>query len=98
MNYIGEVPPIEFFDGLNSDSYNSYKNSYKNTWDLKSETLDYNLLDCKLLHKIMYSFGVMIFKNYKINIDDVVSTPSLAFKIYTLIPQGEGELYLCLKI
>ena len=30
----------------------------------------------------MNKFGWMIYEKFRINIDDVVSTPSLAFKIY----------------
>ena len=86
LNYIGNVPPFEFFYNITLEEYNNYKSRFtKNNWSLKNEAIKYCELDCKSLYEVLKNFAKFIFKDFKINITTTPTLPSAAFKIFRTV-------------
>jgi hypothetical protein len=49
LDYVGDIPALEYWN--NEDDMNYYKKQYK-TFDLKNYTIEYCLLDCKLVYEL----------------------------------------------
>ncbi len=81
--YIGAVPILELWTGLELPDFVKLLNKYTNIdWNFKDEAIKYCKLDCSTLHKILVQFNQLIFSEFKINIDKVLTLPGLAMKIY----------------
>lgn len=81
LNYIGEVPSKELFNGISDLEYQTYKKSFK-LWSLKEETIKYCESDVILLHKIIRKFSSIIYNRFELDILKYPTLPSLHFQIY----------------
>ena len=53
-NYIGEVAPFEYFDGLTLDQYKDYVSKYAGgKWNLREETIKYCVKDCIAVYQVL---------------------------------------------
>ncbi len=87
-NYIGDVPDIKYFEGIDKETYNKYleftknKNKSLNNWNLKDETIYYCEQDCRTLYFVIKEFSKEIFKLFNISISKTPTISSLAFRIF----------------
>jgi hypothetical protein len=86
LEYIGPVPSISFFNNPNNidtiSQYNELVTRENNLYDLRKETIKYNINDCIVLYKIMEKFKTIIYDNFDINIERSKTIPGLAITIY----------------
>lgn len=83
LNYNGEIPDINYFDGITRDEYEEYKKSIiNNVWNLREETIKYCLQDCKILYEVIEIFSKQIYSFTNINMTQYPTLSSLAFGIY----------------
>jgi len=83
INYKGLVPDIKLFSNINKEEFEKYKKQYgANIWVFKEESIAYCTLDCISLHKIISKFNQLIFRNFKLNITNYPTLPSLAFNLF----------------
>lgn len=83
LNYIGLVPSLDFFTDISKSDYLSYSQTFINkNWVLKKEAIKYCELDCVSLYQVLGLFGKFIYDRFQLNITDVFTLPSLAFKIF----------------
>lgn len=83
INYIGKVPNLKFFQDLSEKEYNSYKQNFVNKdWSLKTEVIKYCEQDCVFLYKVINTFANQIYVSFQLNVSNVATFPSLAFKIF----------------
>jgi len=86
LEYNGSVPSIDFFNNpKNLDTINQYNELVaigNNCYDLRKETIKYNINDCIVLYKIMQKFKTIIYDNFDINIERSKTIPGLAIIIY----------------
>jgi len=99
LNYIGEVPNINYFDGVNQYDFYDYENKFNSNWSIKDETIKYCEIDCISLYQIILKFNELIFEHFKVNIHKYPTLSSLAIGIYrsafmenNLIPQLSGQI------
>lgn len=82
LNYIGTVPFQIFFENITKEEFNSYFENYKNNnWNLKLEAIKYCAQGCIALFRVLETFGKYLFDLFQINISNISTIPSLAFKI-----------------
>ena len=87
-DYVGNVPDIKYFEGMDDKTYNNYleftknKNKSLNIWNLKEETIYYCNQDCKTLYNVIKEFSKLIFKQFNISISKTPTISSLAFRIF----------------
>ena len=103
LNYIGEVPSYNYFEGqLSIAEYNEYIQKFNNNWDLKSINLEYCSKDCISLYQIIKEFKTLIDDKFKVDIQTCPTLTSVAFKIFkanyydpenTPIPSLTREIY-----
>ena len=67
INYIGNVPDINYFKDISIDEYNNYILERNNIWDLKTELLNYNMIDCIALYEILIKFNELIYEKFSLN-------------------------------
>lgn len=88
LDYIGEIPERKYFNNVNEQLYNEYKqsfilnNSNENVWNLKKETIKYCESDVITLHKIIRVFQKRIFHYFSLDILKYPTLPSVAFAIF----------------
>jgi hypothetical protein len=86
LEYKGVVPSIEFFKNpkdINTQSkYKEFVERVNNYYDLKNETIKYNINDCIILYIIMEKFKKIIYDNFNINIERSKTAPGLSMVIY----------------
>jgi hypothetical protein len=78
LNYIGSVPDKTFFES--AADYKKFKNV--NIFNFKQYSIEYCLNDVRITSAFMTLFKNII-AEFKINIADVLSAPSLSLKIFT---------------
>lgn len=90
LNYIGEVPTIDFFNGISTTEYNEYKSRFNNNWNLESEAIKYCELDCKALFEVISNFAIKINQKFNVDVSSTPTLPSVAMKTYrtSFIPDG----------
>jgi hypothetical protein len=74
LDYVGDVPSINFFSNITEEIYNDYKSNYNHNWSLKEETIKYCEQDCKTLWKIIDKFNELIFDKYSLNVHRCFAT------------------------
>ena len=73
-NYVGNVPDIKYFEGMDDKTYQMYleftknKNKSLTNWNLEKETIYYCEQDCRTLYFVLQKFGEEIFKQFNISI------------------------------
>jgi len=82
VSYKSFVPNIKYFKDININDYNNYILERSNIWDLKTELLNYNMIDCIALYEILIKFNELIFERFSLNAFNYPTLPSLAFAIY----------------
>jgi len=92
--YTGILPSIEYYTGLDLNTYNKilYKNNNA-TWCFRTEAIKYCQLDCKCLYELLIRFNKYIFNHFSINIHKVLTLPALAMKIYKTHFMPENSIY-----
>ena len=80
LEYIGEIPERKYFNNVNEQLYNEYKqsfilnNSNENVWNLKKETIKYCESDVTTLKNIITIFQKIIFYHFSL---DILKNPTL---------------------
>jgi DNA polymerase type B, organellar and viral len=79
LNYVGNIPSIDFWKGI---SINEYEKLYKSDWNLKDECLAYLKKDLESLLKVIDTFNKYILRNYDIQMTDCTTISRLALNIF----------------
>src|SRR6185312_5135194 len=87
LNYKGGVPCYEYFnkEKVSFKEYIEYKERIERThgiWDLWEQTSDYLQKDLTILYQVMVQARETVYKNYSIDICNVLSVSSLSFKVF----------------
>lgn len=94
LDYEGPVPDLKYFVNTNlpeNDYYNlindylSYRNEFLikgKKWNLRTESIKYCELDCKILYEVIRKFSKQIFYHYNVDIIKSCTISSLALRIY----------------
>jgi hypothetical protein len=85
LNYIGEVPELEYYPEGSFDSieaYNHYTSLFEDNWSLREEAIKYCINDCYLLLGVILKFQGLIFKYWKVDISKSPTLSSLSFKMF----------------
>nr|YP_010455106.1 DNA polymerase [Porodaedalea mongolica]UUA03948.1 DNA polymerase [Porodaedalea mongolica]WCF76708.1 DNA polymerase [Porodaedalea mongolica] len=104
LNYEGPVPSYEYFNSskVTLDDYNKYCERFKDSnWNLREEAIRYCEQDCKALFEVILNFGNKVFNDFKINIYQTPTLPSLAMRHFRTnhltrdmkIPMLTGDVY-----
>ncbi len=104
LNYVGNVPAFNLFDGITLEEYNNYF-AKKAIWVLEFETKYYCELDCKVLYLVITKFAKIIFNKFQIDIHKYPTLPSNTMAIFRTnflkdeykIPLISGTIYNGLK-
>lgn len=76
LNYIGIKPDMSYYENISLEEYNSIPDN----WNLREELLKYLTNDLSSLQDIMVKFAEDIYKLEGLNITNIATTSSLAFK------------------
>ena len=105
--YSGPVPGYEYFDKITKTEYKAYCESFKGIhWNLRRETIEYCIQDCRVLFQIIDIFSRRIFFTFGVNMHNYPTLPSLAFAIFRSnflskitngIPLITGKIYKYIK-
>jgi hypothetical protein len=79
LNYVGNMPSIDFWKDI---SINEYEKLYKSDWNLKDECLEYLKKDLESLLKVIDTFNKYILRNYDIQMTDCTTISRLALNIF----------------
>jgi len=91
--YKGVLPLFEYWNITLTD-YQLLENKYLNLiWSFRDEALKYCKLDCLCLHQILTIFNEIIYKEFKVNIHNSLTLPSLAMRIYKTLFMPENTIY-----
>ena len=83
INYIGTFPQIEYFKNITMDNYLLLAKEFTNKlWSFKEESIKYCKLDCKILFEVLSKFNELVFKEFKVNVHNSLTLPSLAARIF----------------
>ena len=92
--YTGVFPKLEHWTGLSSSEYLNLKNEFKSKfWSFRDEAIKYCQLDCQSLHEVIVKFNELIFKEFKVNIHNSLTLPSLAMRIYKVHFMPANSIY-----
>ena len=80
LSYIGEKPEFKFYSYSNI-SEEEYKN-LNNDWNLKEECFKYLMSDVEGLLEVMNKVSEYYFQEYKFNITNILTLPSLSLGIF----------------
>lgn len=79
LNYFGILPEYKYYSEL---SYEEYLNLDQNNWSLKESSLEYLESDLLSLYQVLEYFNNYIYENFKLNITEFLTLPSLSFGIF----------------
>ena len=81
--YTGVLPNLSYWGNIPMEEYESLENIFHNKmWKFKDEAIKYCNLDCKCLYELLTQFNELIFSEFKVNINNSLTLPALAMKIY----------------
>jgi hypothetical protein len=82
LNYIGVKPEFKYYSysNISDEDYNNLNND----WNLKEECFKYLMSDVKGLLEVMNKVSDYYFQEYKFNITNVMTLPSLTLGIFGL--------------
>lgn len=80
LNYIGEKPEFKYYSlsKISADEYNNISN----VWNLKEECFKYLNNDIEGLFEVMNNVSAYYFNEYKFNITNIMTLPSLSLGIF----------------
>ena len=81
INYIGEFPDADAW-GMTHGEWKTLRDNFKGVWSFKDESIKYCKIDCKSLFDILVDFNKLVFDNFKVNIHQSLTLPSLSMRIY----------------
>ena len=94
INYSGTFPQIDSFKNITMDNYLLLANEFTNKlWSFKEEAIKYCKLDCKILFEVLTKFNELVFNEFKVNVHNSLTLPSLAVRIFKTHFMPEGKLY-----
>lgn len=91
INYVGELPALDYWSGISPSEYNELPN--RKLWSFKDEAIKYCNLDCKCLFDVLVSFNELVFKEFKVNIHASLTLPSLAMRIFKSHYMPKNTIY-----
>jgi hypothetical protein len=92
--YSGQFPRFEYFTGITIDQYLLSSQEFLNkTWNFKDEAIKYCKLDCLILYEVLVKFNELVFNEFKVNINKVLTLPALAMRIYKSSFMPENKVY-----
>jgi hypothetical protein len=92
--YKGILPKLEYWTGITQNEYELLHREYSElTWSFKEEAIKYCKLDCQSLHEVIVKFNELIFKEFKVNIHQSLTLPSLAMRIYKVHFMPANSIY-----
>jgi hypothetical protein len=91
--YIGILPKIEYWTGIDTNIYNNLLSEYSKGWNFKNEAIKYCQLDCKCLFDILIKFNELIFSEFQVNIHKSLTLPALAMRIYKVNFMPKDTIY-----
>ena len=81
--YEGPIPDISKWHGIPQDEYDKIYSEFNNqNWSYKTFSVAYCYNDCKCLFEVLVKFNNLVFKEFKINVHESLTLPSLAMKIF----------------
>ena len=85
--YSGVLPALKYWNNLSPSIYESLVSEYKGKkmWNFQLESIKYCKLDCQSLHEVLTQFNELIFNEFKVDSHTVLTLPSLAMKIYSIL-------------
>lgn len=57
LNYVGDIPDINFFIKIKEKELNIYQSKFKGNWNLKTQSIKYCEIDCIYLYQINFKFS-----------------------------------------
>jgi hypothetical protein len=92
--YKGFLPQIELWKNIPNNEYTKLIAEFTSKiWDFQAEAIKYCYLDCVALHQVLTKFNELIFSQFKVNIINSLTLPSLAMKIYRSQFMPKNTLY-----
>ena len=92
--YSGIFPRFEYFININIATYLKISQEFNNkTWNFKDEAIKYCKLDCLILFEILIKFNELVFNEFKININKVLTLPALSMKIFKTLFMENNTIY-----
>jgi hypothetical protein len=92
--YNGIFPKFEYFTDLTLSNYISLYLEFKNkNWNFKDQAIKYCKLDCLILFEILTQFNELIFNEFKVNIDKVLTLPALSMRIFKTLFMKVNSIY-----
>lgn len=94
INYIGPFPKFEYWVDIEYTKWTELKVEHSNKiWSFKEESIKYCKLYCLILHEILVKFNEYILNIFNINIQKVLTLPSLAIRIFKCRYMKENQIY-----
>jgi hypothetical protein len=92
--YNGVFPKLEYFTDLSLSNYISLLQEFKNiNWNFKDQAIKYCKLDCLILFEILTQFNELIINEFGVNIDKVLTLPSLSMRIFKTLFMSVNSIY-----
>lgn len=92
--YKGIIPVKDYWGDIPSSTYNELYSLYQNKeWVYLDEATKYCSYDSVCLFEILVRFNELIFNNFKFNIHDAITLPSLAMKIFKSSYMPKDTIY-----
>nr|YP_010170405.1 DNA polymerase type B [Phanerochaete carnosa]QRZ60387.1 DNA polymerase type B [Phanerochaete carnosa] len=92
--YVGDILDISYWKGIPQDEYNKIYSFFQNRkWSYQTESILYCYKDCKCLLEILNKFNNLVFKEFKVNVHDSLTLPSLAMKIFKAHFMKDNEIF-----
>jgi hypothetical protein len=84
LNYIGHIPNIKYYSGIEPIEYNNLVNNHPNKeqWSLKEETLNYLKKDLISLLEILNEFSKILYFKFNLNITEGMTISRLALNLF----------------
>jgi len=94
INYSGAFPRLEYFTNISISEYLILSQTFKNQiWNFKDQAIKYCNLDCMILYEILIKFNELVFNEFKININTVLTLPALAMRVFKTNFMPENKVY-----
>lgn len=85
LNYVGNIPSFEFFEGISLQEYYNLTNYFENNqklWSLREEVQKYLIKDLGSLLLVMEKFRIFIYKVFNMDLRKNLTISRLALNIF----------------